>query len=160
MNDPVEHIENLVRHIRLVQDAALLIGKKFLEKSNTHIEFGRNIIARAFCHDNSKFYGIEWDYLHSGKNVPKTALKLSIRQHQLSNDHHPEFWGDIHEMSDIAICEMVIDWYARSQEFGTSFREWIDEEAGIRYKFSKESIVYKKIMEYVDMLVGEPFTKV
>src|SRR5712671_1729606 len=63
-----EHLDNLVRHIELVREAGLLLGKRLMRQGEE--EFGRLLIARVFVHDASKFYGVEWKYLHVGKDVP------------------------------------------------------------------------------------------
>jgi len=150
-----DHIDNLVRHIRLVQDACLLLGTRLIRQG--HTTFGRQLIARGFQHDVSKFSGIEWKYLHSGKDVPKHSLKESIEHHQETNDHHPEFWGGISEMSDICVAEMVCDCFARSQEFGTGLRDWFDKIAVKKYKIPKDDIV--RINKYINLLLEDPFVK-
>src|SRR5881392_825242 len=100
-----EHLDNLVRHINLVKNNCGLLGTRLM--ANGRVEFGRLLVQRGYLHDNSKFAGIEWDYLHSGKDVPKDVLELAIRQHQLTNPHHPEFWGGIINMPELYIYEMV-----------------------------------------------------
>lgn len=74
-----EHLDNLVRHIELVRSATLLLGKRLIAKGQT--DFGRILIANGFMHDVSKFSGIEWDYLHAGKDVPKDKLEMAIENH-------------------------------------------------------------------------------
>jgi hypothetical protein len=44
----------------------------------------RLLIARVFVHDATKF--------------------------RETNQHHPEYWGGLHRMPDIAVAEMVCDW--------------------------------------------------
>src|SRR5262245_23535192 len=128
---PEQHIDDLVRHINLVRDACLLLGKRLMAEGRT--DFGRLLIAHGFVHDASKFHGIEWDYLHAGQDVPADELELAIRQHTRTNPHHAEYWGGVENMPEISVAEMVCDWYARSQEFGTDLRVWIREVAVIRY---------------------------
>ena len=141
------------------------MGEKFIERGL--VDFGKELIARGFCHDNSKFYGIEWDNITKAGNEidnnanAKLKLKLSIFHHQSTNKHHPESWaGGIKEMTDIDLCEMICDWKSRSEEFGTDLRKWIDESATKRYKFTNEDLVYKKIMYFVDMICEKPFVNV
>jgi hypothetical protein len=123
------------------------------------IDFGRKLIARGYLHDNSKFSGIEWMYLHMGQDVPPNELTMAIQNHQSNNEHHPEFWSGIEHMPEIAIAEMVCDWYARSSEFGTDFRNWIMTSAVQRYKIDTEGKQYASIMKYVDMLTPVMFAK-
>ena len=150
-----EHLDNLLRHIELVRSACLLLAKRLIAKGRP--EFGRILIARSLLHDASKFSGIEWDYLHAGKDIPKDQLELAVKQHVYTNDHHPEYWGSVENMPEICIAEMVCDWYARSQEFGTSLREWIEKEAIKRYQINTKSRQYKNIKKFVDLLLENSF---
>lgn len=152
-----EHIANLTRHIDLVREACKLLGSRLIEKGEE--QFGIRLIARGYQHDVSKFFGIEWDFLHNGPDVPDKELKHAVETHQLSNDHHPEYWGSIEETPRIAIAEMVCDWYARSQEFGTSLREWIDNDAVKRYNLKKRGKHYQWIKEFVDELLQDSFKR-
>lgn len=152
---PEQHLANLCRHIELVKDACVRVGQKLMEQGK--VEEGRALVARGFIHDNSKFFGIEWDYLHAGRGVPKDALSLAVRHHQLSNDHHPEHWGGVHLMPVISIREMVCDWYGRSQEFGTGLRAWVEDHAISRYAIDKNGPQWAIIQETLDLLIETPF---
>lgn len=155
--DTEEHLDNLTRHIDLVREACLLLGNRLIKQGDEVV--GRELIARGYRHDNSKFTGIEWDYLHQGVKVDPKFLELAIIEHQSSNDHHPEFWGGINEMPDVALAEMVCDWLARSQEFGSSLKDWIEDEALEKYSFTKKSNVYRTIKKFVDILLENSFVK-
>jgi len=154
---PLEHLDNLVRHIDLVRGACLLLGKRLIGQGR--VEFGRILIARGFEHDVSKFSGIEWDYLHAGQNVPRDQLDMAIRQHVRTNSHHPEYWGGIENMPEIAVAEMVCDWYARSQEFGTGLREWITSEAVERFQIDVAGEGYAWVQQYVGLLLVDHFVR-
>jgi hypothetical protein len=153
-------IEFVARHIRNVEDNCLVLGKKFIELGR--VELGHRLIANGYIHDASKFHGIEFEYLsvNNPTEEDKTLkLKLAIHHHNTTNPHHPEFWaGGIKEMPDVYVAEMVADWKARSEEFGTSLRDWIEESATKRFGFTKEDKVYKEIMEYVGLLCQTPFS--
>ncbi len=157
MLSPREHLDNLVRHIDLVREACLLLGKRCMDQGR--LEFGRLIIAAGFQHDVSKFFGIEWDFLHAGRDVPKEQLELAIKQHTRTNSHHPEYFGGVENMHELAVAEMVCDWYARSQEFGTDLRGWIKDTAIDRFKIDLESKQYKWIISFVDLLLENHFVK-
>lgn len=150
-----EHIDNLVRHIELVREASILLGKRLIAKGQT--DFGRILIANGFMHDVSKFSGIEWDYLHAGKDVPKEKLEMAIENHVQTNSHHPEFWGGFEQMPAIAIAEMVCDIYARSQEFGTGLREWIKEKFVEKNNVNVRGKKYKQMMDFVNLLLEDSF---
>lgn len=153
----IEHIENLCRHIDLVRENCLLLGKRLIEKGEEQL--GVQLIARGYKHDNTKFFGIEFDYLHVGPDVPDKELKYAVDVHQSGNDHHPEYWGGFEEMPRIAVAEMTCDWLARAQEFGTALRDWIDEKAVQKYNINKRGKRYKWIKEFVDLLLQDSFKK-
>jgi hypothetical protein len=153
---PEEHLDNLVRHIVRVREACLLLGKRLMSRGRQH--FGRLLVARGMVHDASKFYGIEWDYLHSGLDVPEEGKQLAIEHHRRTNMHHPEYWGGVENMPEIAVAEMVCDWYARSQEFGTDLREWIRREAVPRYNLAVGGTQYGWVENFVELILEKPFT--
>jgi hypothetical protein len=152
-----EHVDNLVRHIELVREGTLLLGKRLINEGRK--DFGRILIAKGFVHDASKFHGIEWQYLHAGNDVPKDKLELAIHQHTLTNPHHPEYWGGMENMPEIYVAEMVCDWYARGIEFGTGLRPWIKEVGIDRFKIDLDGEQYKWINKYVDILLQNSFVK-
>lgn len=152
-----EHLDNLVRHIELVREACLLLGKRLIHRGRK--EFGRILISKGFVHDASKFAGIEWEYLHAGNDIPKEKLDLAVKQHTATNSHHPEYWGGIENMPEIAVAEMVCDWYARSMEFGTGLRAWINDVAVDRFKIDIKSEQYQWLTGFVDILLESQFVK-
>lgn len=115
-------------------------------------------------HDVSKFFGIEWEYLsleNLSEEGAKLKMKLAIHHHNSTNKHHPEAWpGGIKEMPDVYIAEFCCDIKSRSEEFGTSLRDWIDETATKKWNFTKEDDIYKKIMGFVDLLCAKPFEEI
>jgi len=151
----VDHLDNLIRHIELVQQACCLLGKRLMYEGRS--ELGRIIIARGFQHDVSKFYGVEWEYLHAGKDVDRDGLLLSIKQHTCTNDHHPEYWGGLQNMPEVCVAEMVCDWYARSQEFGSSLKDWISREAFKKYQIDVWERQRGWITEFVNILLENHF---
>ena len=155
-------IRGIARHIRNVEDNCLLLGEKLIERGE--IDLGHKLIANGYIHDASKFHGIEFEYLSitpDGAEDKKLNLKLAIQHHNHTNLHHPEAWSDgIKGMPDVYLAEMAADWKSRSEEFGTDLRQWIDNVAINKWKFSKEDDVYKKIMGYVELLCGKPFSQI
>jgi hypothetical protein len=152
-----EHLDNLVRHIELVREAGLLLGKRLMRRGEE--EFARLLVARVFVHDATKFYGAEWKYLHAGKDVPPEMLELAVTQHRETNQHHPEYWGGLQNMPEVAVGEMVCDWYARAQEFGTGLRDWIGGPATERFRIDPDSPQAGWITRFVDLLLEEPFRR-
>jgi hypothetical protein len=149
-------LHNLLRHISNVQREAILLSERLMD--NGEFGFSKQLLARSLQHDASKFFGIEWEYLHGDvkEDQPETFL-LAAKQHVDTNQHHPEYWQDIQHMPRICIAEMVCDWKSRSDEFGNDIRDWIKEQATKKYGFSLHGVVYKTIKEFVDILLDPPF---
>ncbi len=153
---PEDHLNDLARHIGLVRDACMRLGKRLMAQGR--VEFGRLVAARGFTHDASKFHGIEWDNLHAPA-APEEAKRLAIDHHRRTNAHHPEYWGGVEHMPEIAVAEMVCDWYARSQEFGTDLREWVRLDAMPRYRIAPDSQAHRWALAFIDLLLDRPFTR-
>jgi len=153
-------LESLIRHIKLVREAAWLLATRIWDrKGEGDPEFGKRLMVNVGHHDETKFFGIEWTDLR--QNNPDTEkLKLAHSQHLASNTHHPENWGGLNSMPDLMIAEMVCDWKARSDEMGSDLRDWIKNAAVEKYSISTQGKVYKKIKEYVDLLLDPPFGKI
>jgi len=156
----MEKIRAISRHIRNVEDNCLILGEKLIARGE--IDLGKKLIANGFVHDASKFSGIEFEFMAPGgsteeENV-KMKLKMAVHQHNSTNLHHPEAWsGGIQDMPDVYLAEMSCDIKARSEEFGTNLREWIDDVATKKWNFTKEDDVYKNLMKYVNILCPTPF---
>ena len=152
-----EHLDNLIRHIDLVRGATILLGKRLIASGRK--DFGRLLIAKGFQHDVSKFFGVEFQYLHCGSDVPANELQLAIKQHVQTNSHHPEYHGGVEHMPELALAEMVCDWYARAQEFGTDLRVWIRQEAVDKYKIDIAGHQFALITGFVDILLKDSFRR-
>lgn len=159
MNDS-QKVDHLLEHIRHVQEGCFEMGRKFIEAGR--LELGKQLIANSLKHDNSKFYGIEWDNLDPSvdPNVEpnrKLKLNLAVQQHNHTNPHHPEYWDGITNMPYVYLAEMVCDWKARSMEFGTSLHDWVDNGAAKRFGYQKASPIHFQLRELVTMICDRPF---
>jgi len=152
-----QHLDNLVRHIELVRDAGLRLGRLLITKGR--VDLGRLLIARVFKHDISKFRGIEWQFLHVGSDVPEADLQRAIKQHRETNRHHPEYHGGFDKMDELDVAEMVCDCYARSQEFGSSVRDLFEDEAIKIYNIDKDCTQYRWVQGFLGLLLEEPFKR-
>lgn len=151
-------LDKLLRHIGNVRDNTIIIGEKLIE--NGEGDLGRQLIANGLIHDNSKFYGIEWEYLDELHKAKEPELfDLAAKHHITTNLHHPECWESIHDMSRLYIAEMVCDWAARSSEFGNDFYDWVKEKATVKYKFTCQHKIYKEIKDFSELLLDPPFKK-
>jgi hypothetical protein len=155
--DDEQHVDDLDGHIRRVQENAMKLAKHYL--GNGRREFARVLLAKANCHDQSKYAGIEWQYMHRGPIVDKAMLTAAIEQHQRTNDHHPEYWGGLKNMPEVCVVEMVCDWLARSQEFATDLREYVKTEACERFDFASATQQVKWIWDTIDILLPQKFAK-
>jgi hypothetical protein len=164
----MKRFQKIIRHITHVQQACLLLAERLIEQDQMekinsigyreNEAFARQLVANSMLHDNSKFYGIEWFYLHEDvKLVEPKLFQDAVTQHQLTNCHHPEYWGGIKYMPTIYVAEMVCDWKARSDEFGTDLRIWIKENAVKRYEITMQGTVYKQIKNFTDLLLDPKF---
>ena len=162
IDDVLSKINRLTRHIRNVEDNCILLGTKIIQQGD--IELGHKLIANGMVHDASKFIGIEFENLTynepSKEESSKLKMKMVIHHHQQVNLHHAEHWNGIKNMPDVFLAEFCCDSKARSEEFGTDLRSWIDEYATKHWNFSKEDDVYKKIMGFIDLLCDKPFEEI
>ena len=149
--DTTDKIEMVLSHIQNVQRNCYKIGLKLIKSGD--VELGRNLIANGQIHDNSKFKGIEFEELFHGSLI----LMEVVKHHATTNPHHPEYWGSIHKMPEVYVAEMVCDWAARSSEFGTDLRGWINDKAASRYNFSMDDTTGDKINKFLDLLLAKPF---
>jgi hypothetical protein len=148
----------IVDHIENVQVAAKKLAEALIEQGQ--YDLARRLLKRAYSHDNSKFIGIEYRFLYESSDDPH-MLSMAVNQHRAVNDHHPEFYGGgVHDMSEEAIAEMVVDWKARSSEGATSLRDWVKNSATKTFGFSMSSKVGKKINYFLKLLLNEPLTRI
>jgi hypothetical protein len=147
----------LLRHIDNVRDSCLLLGQRLISRGEE--EVGRKLIANGYRHDNSKFTGIEWLYLHDDVLESEPELfKAALFQHTHTNPHHPEFWpGGIDTMPREYKGEMVCDWHARSSEFGTDLRDWVKSKATKKFRMNNSGRTYKELKELLDLLLERKF---
>ena len=80
------------------------------------------VVWRGITHDLSKLLPDEWlPYVrhfygaNKGKHIGATDFKLAWLKHIHRNDHHPFYWvtdtGDVLDMPEPAVREMVADWH-------------------------------------------------
>jgi hypothetical protein len=157
--ETLDKIRAIRRHTKNVEENCFLLGERLILAGE--IDFGHKLIANGFLHDASKYRGIEWEFMAPGvpcdEETAKLKLKMAVAHHGKTNEHHPEYWGDIKIMPRLYVAEMVCDWKARSEEFGTALRDWITEQATKRFNFTVDDKVYEEIMFFVDLLCEKPF---
>lgn len=147
----------LVRHIGHVRENCFQLSQFFLDEDEP--ELAVEIIRRGLCHDQSKFVGLEFQYLHTEVKDSHAALfQEALETHWSLNDHHPEHWSSgVREMPRVVLAEMVADWVARGQEFGSDVLEFVHEVACPRYGITHDSPVYEQIFEFLGVLLERKF---
>jgi len=151
-----ERLRLLRKHIENVRENCDILGDKLIDRGE--VSFGINLIANGHIHDNSKFKGIEWEYMHSDIKESHPELFLAaVKHHSYNNFHHPEAWSHISNMPRIYVAEMACDLTARSQEFGNDIREWIKSAATKKFDISVNSKKYKELRQFVDLLLEPAF---
>lgn len=155
----LDRLHGLRRHITNVQESAHLLAERLVKRERDgDIVLAHDLVTNAHVHDKSKFDGIEWLYLHDEvKESHPDKFQMAWYQHVHTNAHHPEYWSGIDNMPEVYIAEMVCDWKARSNEFGSDLRVWIKESATKRFEFSTHGKSYKKIKQFVDLLLDPAF---
>lgn len=146
-----QKLEIILRHIHLVEANMQRLARILLPKER---EFALEFIQRSRTHDLSKLSPFEFDNLHEG------ALRFeeALQQHRENNSHHPEHRASIHNMPEIDVAEMVCDWFARAQEFGTDLKQWVWQVATVRYNFEREDPIAAVIEKYLNLILTKPFS--
>jgi hypothetical protein len=155
--DDEQHVDDLDGHIRRVQENAMVLAKHFM--SNGRTPFAYRLLTKVSTHDLSKWNGIERMYLHRGPDVDRTMLDAAIKQHNSTNDHHPEAHGGLKHMPEVCVAEMVCDWLARSQEGATDLRQFVRTIAAERFDFPSAPQQVAWIEEFISILLPQKFAK-
>ena len=157
VTDNEKLLKSLLRHIDNVKSNCVKLGENLIEQGEDRV--GRLLIANGYCHDNSKFHGIEWLYLNDDTKTKSPDLfQAALIQHNTTNKHHPEAWeGGIHAMDRVHRAEMVCDWAARSSEFGTDLKDFLKDKAVKRWEMTIQSKAYKETKDLIEMLLDPVF---
>lgn len=149
-------IDAIIRHKEYVKNACLLLSEKLVRQGRHDI--GLKLVELAYIHDISKFHEVEFCYLNNNsKNKTPEMFEVAFQDHVSVNMHHAEYWHGFHNMPEIYIAELACDWLARSQEFGTDVLEWIENSALKKYEINKESLQYKWLCNYLNLLLEDGF---
>ena len=142
-----------------------IAGRKLINYlyDNDRAEDALKLARRCARHDDSKF---ESDEMQAFLQLPKDGINMKdaeaemreqvkkfVAMHWKHNKHHPEFWEDYRQMEEVDIMEMVVDWYARSLQFGTDFKKFVSTRQRNRFHFDKD--FYKRVWNYCLILDKE-----
>lgn len=145
MNE-LEYITETFKHKKYILESCSLLVE-FLYKSGRAGE-AKALANRCMVHDASKMSEKELQGFIKLNNIKESmtnsASKLNdyekeiISVHWKNNRHHPEYFDDYHDMTEIDIMEMCCDWHSRSKEYGTNFLDFVKERQKNRFHFDKE----------------------
>ena len=93
----------------------------------------------------------EIDEMHNVKHKLSDKQRKAIMLHWKRNSHHPEYYDNPNDMSELDLLEMACDCHARSKQYGTSLLEYIDIQQNIRFNFDREH--FRKLRSYCVALV-------
>lgn len=153
INDTLKHRDAVIRSSRYLA--------QFLIKQNRSLDAMR-LIGRCSVHDISKIQNSEefialasivdgMDEMKDVSNKLSHHQVEAIRLHWSRNSHHPEYYENPNDMSDLDLLEMASDCHARSKQYGTSLIDYIEKQQEIRFHFDSEH--YKKLRYYCMVLV-------
>ena len=155
---PPEHVTDTMIHKKYVLEASLrIINYLYTEgRDEDALQFAR----KCARHDDSKLESDEMReflQLPSGhSNLKDAALKMEpnisalIEKHWKHNRHHPEFFDDYHEMTELDVMEMVCDWYSRSIQYNTNFKEFVVTRQENRFQFDDE--FFAQVWKYCEII--------
>ncbi len=134
---------------------------KYLIHRNRSVDAIR-LIGRCSVHDISKIQNTEEfmslasivdeiDEMHNVKHKLSDKQIKAIMLHWKRNSHHPEYYDNPNDMSELDLLEMACDCHARSKQYGTSLLEYIDIQQNIRFHFDREH--FRKLRSYCVALV-------
>lgn len=160
-NLTIIQIEDTIIHKQYVLASALKMFKYLCTINKS--DLGLELLKRASIHDNSKLEDDELYLLSRLKDrkeafteaeyTPDEMTRMSIEEHWKRNRHHPEFFKDPSEMTELDILEMICDWHARSVQYGTDLLEFVRVRQKNRFHFNKK--MYNDILNYCKILLKE-----
>lgn len=154
-NTPTKEMEEFFNertnaHIQRVKNNIQKICEEYPNDGSINKE---DLEQRASTHDISKWSPEEyipyvffsWKKLceKEGKkyNMPEgmdEKFNEAWMHHYSFNDHHPEYFSNVNDMSKQQMTEMVCDLNSMSQEFNNSLLDWIKNNTFKKYNFDKQ----------------------
>ncbi len=133
----------------------------FLIHRNRSVDAIR-LVGRCSVHDISKIQNTEEFMalasivdditdMHDIKHVLSPEQVNAIKLHWKRNSHHPEYYENANDMSDLDLLEMACDCHARSKQYHTDLLEYIRIQQDLRFHFDADHL--KKLKSYCIALV-------
>lgn len=156
-------VERMYQDTFIHKGYVLEIGNKFADylEANGQEKDAEILKERVKVHDNSKILNKDefralTRIINDKKSLRSADNRLSIyRQdaielHWKNNDHHPEHYNDICEMSRNAKQEMAVDFCARSLQYGTDLIDFVEKRQEDRFHFPEQ--MFNEVLGYCKIL--------
>ncbi len=166
-----QEINDALKHRACVMRSGKYLSS-YLIHCNRSVDAIR-LLARCSIHDISKIQNTEeflslasivdqMDSMHDTSHVLSTAQQDAIRLHWKNNSHHPEFYDNSNDMSDLDIMEMACDCHARSRQYGTDLMEYITKQQELRFHFdTRHFYMLKRYCQVlVDLTINDDYSTV
>ena len=147
-------IKDFILHKKYVLESGSILIDYLLKNNEEDLAF--NLLKNLSKHDDSKLNEDEFKKLceipyntnsfTNSKEKMDEKLKKCIELHWKNNRHHPEYWDNVLNMSELDIMEMCCDWHARSKQYNTDFLEFVKTRQNTRFHFPKK--IFDKIWNY------------
>jgi hypothetical protein len=155
----IAQIKDTIEHKKLVMDIGFEMSVYLF--NNGKKDLASQLINRVIVHDNSKFddeelYGLASISNKSALTNPNVLLSNSqeeiVKLHWKNNRHHPEYFDDITDMTEVDILEMCCDWYSRSVQYNTDLLDFVYIRQNNRFHFPDD--MFDMILNYCKILLS------
>ncbi len=154
MDNMKQQLVETTIHKKHVLDSCLLIAIHLMEAGNEELALA--LMERAATHDISKFEKEEFELLSAivkeresfvdpNQTMPENIRK-HVESHWRKNPHHPEYYEELSQMTELDIIEMVCDWHARGVQNNTDLLEFVTIRQKNRFAFPDE--MFRTIFNY------------
>lgn len=161
LNNKLKQLNDIGQHKMYVLKCSTALSNYLMR--NDREQEALNVMKRAFEHDFSKlteeeFYGMaKFADEMQGLKDPNSKISIEkehyINLHRNRNKHHPEYWKDINDMTELDIMELACDWCSRSEQFNTNVIEFLENGQKNRFNFPKD--IYENIKKYLLIITEE-----
>lgn len=155
-----QEMNDALIHRACVMRSGMYLARYLIHK-NRSVDAIR-LIGRCSVHDISKIQNTEEflalasiiddiDEMHDINHILNEEQTNAIGLHWSRNSHHPEYYDNPNDMSELDLLEMACDCHARSRQFETGLIEYIDIQQDLRFHFDSEHL--SKLKTYCKALV-------
>ena len=157
-------VEKMFQDTFIHKGYVLEIGNKFADylEANGQEKDAEILRQRVKVHDNSKILNKDefralTRIINDKQSLRSADKSLSmyrqdaIELHWKNNEHHPEHYEDICEMSRNSRQEMAVDFCARSYQYGTDLIDFVEKRQEDRFHFPEQ--MYSEVLGYCKILV-------